>query len=550
MSEVLSRSAIQLLPAQLADQIAAGEVIERPASVVKELLENALDAGSSRLDIELLAGGMSNIIVQDNGGGIMREELPLAISRHATSKITSLDDLLSLQTLGFRGEALASICSVSQWSISSRPAEQVQAGRLDFQSTAVSDVDHPVGTRVQIQNLFYNTPARKKFLRAERTEFRHCDDVIRRMALSRFDVGFYVKHNGRQCHRLPQVSDDISRSRRVAQLCGDAFIQQAMAIDYPRSDIRLWGWVSRPGYTRQQTDLQYFYINGRIIRDRMINHALRLAYDNLLPPGRHAAYVLHLELDPSVVDVNVHPTKHEVRFRQARVMHDFIVHSLRDALKQGNSGLAALAQTTPSTQQAVFHNEQLTEPHRPVYAPTQTEEDIPSPISQPNLLFERYVITQHGEQTFLIDVLMAQTKWRVQRWQQQFHAAKVVKKPLLIPARISVSAAQLSHFEQHTALFDRLGLVASIEDKQCLMLRYIPSVLDGYDNVAIFKKCLTLKIRDMDIAMLVDLLSSFTTKIEMGELTTLQDTVLANAADFSDTYRQLQLADIQQLLLS
>jgi len=328
MQEGLKYPSIHFLSPRLANQIAAGEVIERPASVVKELLENALDANAKRIDIELQLGGIEAIRVTDDGEGIYQDELPLAVSRHATSKISELDDLLNLSSLGFRGEALASICSVSKWEITSRQADAEMASQISSATeTTVLEANHSKGTTVSVRKLFHNTPARRKFLRAERTEFRHCDDVIRRMALARFDVGFFVKHNGRLVHRLPAVIDDIGQTRRVAQLCGESFINNSLVIDFPRRDMRLWGWISKPEFSRQQADLQYFYINGRVIRDRVVNHAIRIAYQHLLLPGRQAAYVLHLEIDPASVDINVHPTKHEVRFRETRLVHDFITHT-------------------------------------------------------------------------------------------------------------------------------------------------------------------------------------------------------------------------------
>jgi len=325
---------IHLLSPRLANQIAAGEVVERPASVVKELLENCLDAGASKVDIDVEQGGVKLIRLRDNGHGIEKDDLPLALSRHATSKIRELEDLEAVASLGFRGEALASVSSVSRLTLSSRQngAEagwQVQTEGRDM-SASVSPAAHPEGTTVEVRDLFFNTPARRKFLKTEKTEFRHLEEVVKRLALSRFDVSFNLSHNGRVIHQLRSGSNPMDRERRIAAVCGSAFIDQSLKVDVAAeaSGLRLSGWMGMPTFSRSQADLQYFFVNGRIIRDKVVNHAVRQAYQDVLYHGRHPAYVLYLELDPALVDVNVHPTKHEVRFRESRLVHDFIFRTL------------------------------------------------------------------------------------------------------------------------------------------------------------------------------------------------------------------------------
>lgn len=493
MPEVDQLPVIKRLPAQLTNQIAAGEVIERPASVLKELIENALDAKATRIDIELVNGGMEHIAVIDNGHGVPADELPLAISRHATSKIESVDDLLNLHSLGFRGEALASICSVSQWEMISRLYTEQLATKLSYlMPDEMTDIHHAPGTRVSIKQLFYNTPARRKFLRAERTEYRHCDDVIKRMALARFDVGFYVKHNGRQTLRLPAVNDDIGRSRRVAQVCGDAFIRQSLAIDYPHNDMRLWGWVSQPDYSRQSTDLQYFFINGRIIRDRVINHAIRSAYQHMLPAGRHAAYVLHLELDPAVVDVNVHPSKHEVRFRESRRVHDFISRSIRDALQQGSPVSVSISETTITDYRpAEIHVAPANLGEQYGLYQSNTESRFGSLLT---VLYQRFAITQQQQHVYLLDLQLAVASWISSQWQDAFEKNEIKSLPLLIPERLRLDHAELQVFKQNNDNMKALGFELGLIEPDNLLIRKIPSLLECYDSRQLVEQLLKTTI--------------------------------------------------------
>ncbi|MGB2131128.1 MAG: DNA mismatch repair endonuclease MutL, partial [Marinobacterium sp.] len=327
-------AAIHLLSPQLANQIAAGEVVERPASVVKELLENSLDSGADRIELDVEQGGVKLIRLRDNGSGIDKEDLPLALSRHATSKITMLEDLEAVGSLGFRGEALASISSVSRLTLTSRTADQSAAWSVSAQgrdmTTEVVPAAHPAGTTVEMRDLFFNTPARRKFLKTEKTEFRHLEEVVKRLALSRYDVGFGLKHNARVVHQLRPADTGPAREQRLGQLLGKAFVEQSVALDViaEASGLRLWGWMGLPTFSRSQADQQYFFVNGRVIRDKVVTHAVRQAYQDVLFHGRHPAYVLYLELDPALVDVNVHPTKHEVRFRESRLVHDFIFRTL------------------------------------------------------------------------------------------------------------------------------------------------------------------------------------------------------------------------------
>ncbi len=329
---------IQILPARLANQIAAGEVVERPASVVKELVENSLDAGATSIEIEIDKGGAKCIRVKDNGNGVDKDQLTLALSRHATSKISHLDDLEAIVSLGFRGEALASVSSVSRLTFTSRPVEQDQAWQAvaegrDMQ-VHIQPTAHPQGTTVEVLDLFFNTPARRRFLKTEKTEFQHIDEVIRRIALSYFDIAFTLKHNGKVVRQYRGAQTDRQKEKRLAAICSENFVQNALYFQNSDNTLKVSGWISDPSAARLLNDVQYCYINGRMIRDKLITHAIKQSYATLLPEGKFAGYVIYIECDPSEVDVNVHPAKHEVRFHQARWVHDFIVSTLADTLTQ------------------------------------------------------------------------------------------------------------------------------------------------------------------------------------------------------------------------
>ncbi|GAB7229401.1 DNA mismatch repair endonuclease MutL [Vibrio rotiferianus] len=374
---------IKILPARLANQIAAGEVVERPASVVKELVENSLDSGATRIDIDIEKGGAKLIRVRDNGKGIVKDELGLALSRHATSKIHTLDDLEAIMSLGFRGEALASISSVSRLTMTSRPAAQEQAwsayseGRdmkVKLQPTA-----HPIGTSVEVLDLFFNTPARRKFLRTEKTEFAHIDELLKRIALSRFDVTINVRHNGKMIRQYRAAKNQLQTEKRIAAVCGNAFVRNMLRIELEHQGLKLHGWITTPEGARQQSDLQYCYVNGRMMRDKLINHAIRQSYETSLKPDQFAAYVLFIELDPHQVDVNVHPAKHEVRFHQARLVHDFIYQALADALAQSS------VIDKPHVNESAFHHADPAEPIEPFKVMTSALEaaSSPEPVCKP-----------------------------------------------------------------------------------------------------------------------------------------------------------------------
>jgi DNA mismatch repair protein MutL len=332
---------IHLLSPRLANQIAAGEVVERPANIIKELVENSLDAGAQRIEIDVEQGGIKLLRIRDDGHGIPKDDLPLALSRHATSKITTLDDLEAVHSLGFRGEALASISSVSRLTLTSAAAESSDAENAEAwqvevegreMAATVKPAAHPKGTTLEVRDLFFNTPARRKFLRTEKTEFNHVDEYFKRLALSRYDVAFSLRHNQKVIHSLRPAIRDIDKEKRVAALLGTKFIDAALHVDSAAAGLGLTGWVGLPTFSRSQADMQYFFVNGRIVRDRLVAHAIKQAYRDVLYHGRQPAFVLYLTVDPALVDVNVHPTKHEVRFRDGRLVHDYLFRTLHKAL--------------------------------------------------------------------------------------------------------------------------------------------------------------------------------------------------------------------------
>lgn len=327
---------ISLLDNRLANQIAAGEVVERPASVIKELLENSIDSGATRIEVEVERGGTRLIRVTDNGSGIHKSDLELALTRHATSKIHTADDLANIQSLGFRGEALASISSVSRLTLTSRTADSELAWQAVAQGrdmkVEISPASAAIGTRIEVADLFFNTPARQKFLRTEKTEFNHIEEVFKRQALANFEIAFVLKHNYKIVKRVPAVAETAQQGKRVATICGQPFIKSAVSFECEHESIKIWGWLGKPDFHRSESDIQFVFINRRPVKDKTLNHAIRQAYDGLLPAGRMSAFVVFLEIDARQVDVNVHPTKHEVRFSEQRLVHDLLVKSVSEAL--------------------------------------------------------------------------------------------------------------------------------------------------------------------------------------------------------------------------
>ncbi len=386
---------IKTLPPQLVNQIAAGEVVERPASVLKELIENSIDAGATQICVTVEQGGIALMSVRDNGCGIVKDELGLALSRYATSKITDVEDLQAISTMGFRGEALPSISSVSRLSVTSRTAESDSGWQVTADGTEQAVDPRPEslarGTYIEVRDLFYNIPARRKFLRAERTEFSHIQALVRKLALSHFHIGFELSHNQREVFRLAPANDQAAEEQRIAGFLGKSFIDNALLLDFTSTGLHLRGWIGLPTYSRGQADQQHFYINRRLVRDKLLTHAVRQAYQDVLFHGRFPIFVLYLEMDPSLVDVNAHPAKLEVRFRESRTVHDFVFQAVKNALQAVRPGTSLdpqQVQSQPNQQGDPAYSDSpnlVAEPEATYRAPRQYDLPLESPVSSPSL---------------------------------------------------------------------------------------------------------------------------------------------------------------------
>ncbi|MGZ5056048.1 MAG: DNA mismatch repair endonuclease MutL [Methylobacter sp.] len=520
---------IHSLPTQLVNQIAAGEVVERPSSVVKELVENCFDAGASQVTIDIEQGGSRLIKIRDNGCGIVKEDLPLALSRHATSKIASLKDLESVVSMGFRGEALPSISSVSRLTLISRTRDADCAWKV-LADGSERDFDpqpdpHPQGTTVDVRDLFYNTPARRKFLKTEKTEFAHIETLVQRMALSRFDIGFTLLHNQKEILSLKPAATDREQEQRIAGICGSSFIENSIKIDYAASDLQLSGWVGLPTFSRSQQDMQFFYVNGRLVKDKLVSHAVKQAYQDVLFHGRHPVFVLYLTLDPALVDVNAHPAKLEVRFREGRLVHDFLFSALHRSIANLRPGHNVIEQTTP--QQAVLDaksnntgwpDDAVTQQLAPGFdakttyssrlpqqasLPLQVEESIqayaslypkpepvvPSPqLGVPPLghaiahLHNIYILSETPTGIILVDAHAAHERITYERLKKQYQNGIVPSQPLLLPIKIKVSTAEAELAEQEYEFFNTLGFEINRSGPETVTLRSIPILLNNIDT--------------------------------------------------------------------
>jgi DNA mismatch repair protein MutL len=514
---------IQVLPIQLVNQIAAGEVIERPASVVKELLENSLDAGAQNIEVDIEQGGKQRIRIRDDGSGIRQDELSLALSRHATSKIASLTDLESINSLGFRGEALPSIASVSRLQLSSRTTANGSGWRVQGdgsdQQLAAAPVAHMQGTTVDVKDLFFNTPARRKFLRTETTEFKHIENVVRRIALSSFPVSLKLVHNQRPVFHLPAAVSREQQERRVADLCGKAFMEQAIYVEHAAAGLSLHGWVAMPTFSRSQADLQFFYVNNRMVRDKLVTHAIRQAYQDVLFHGRHPAYVLFLALDPTTVDVNAHPTKHEVRFRDSRLVHDYLFRTLHEALAQVRpaSGqpapqparpVDALQVTTapaamPSqpgmnlgvqeqiSRYAALHPQAAAA--MPVDAPAQSVEagdDFPLGFALAQL-HGVFILAQNHAGLVLVDMHAAHERITYEGLKAAREGEGIRSQPLLVPVSLDVSEREADVCEERQDWFATLGFETGRLGREQIVVRQVPALLADSDVAALVRDVLS-----------------------------------------------------------
>lgn len=521
---------IRVLPEQLIHQIAAGEVIERPASVIKELVENSIDAGAKRIEIEIEDGGVRLCRVRDDGNGISHDELALALSRHATSKITTIDDLERVATLGFRGEALPSIASVSRMRLISRAAGNAAAYTVAADNGMLSAVEraaHPAGTTIEVRDLFFNVPARRKFLRAERTETQHIARMIERLALSCFTTAFSFSSGRKVLADYPAAHTQIEREQRVAKIVGDEFMANALFVEHEAAGCKLSGWLCQPTYARAQPDLQHFYLNGRTLRDRVIASGIRLGYRDVMFHGRQPAYVLFMEIDPRQVDVNAHPAKLEVRFRDGRHVHDFLFRSVEHALRDTYAGAATPAPAPasvnsfmpsagptsmwpargpdqwPGHQSAGYWSRgqssqsqsslglRVSESPPPSYAsPLTPQLDAvadANPVETPPLGFALaqlhgiYILSQAPDGLILVDMHAAHERTTYERMKTALEQGAVASQPLLLPLSINVSAAEADALEEHSPVLGRVGLDIERSGPAGVHVRALPAFLSATD---------------------------------------------------------------------
>jgi len=503
---------IQQLPSHLINQIAAGEVVERPASVVKEIIENSLDAGAQLVHVDIVAGGRKLIRVRDDGKGIVKSELALALSRHATSKISSLDDLEAVVSLGFRGEALPSIASVARLTLCSRTADGGSAWQVEADGGQISvpqPAAHPQGTTVEVHDLFYNTPARRRFLRTERTEFGHIERWVRRLALSRPEVSFVLTHNQRTVLQSTGGSSTDAQRQRVAKICGSAFADQCIYIEHETEGIALAGWLALPTFNRSQPDMQYWFVNGRSISDKTLAHAVRHAYRDVLFHGRYPAYILSLTMDPTSVNANAHPAKHEVRFRDSRRVHGVVSQTVEVALKDTRPGGYNVA-PIPMTRESVFNQGSMRLPsgmppsgvrealagYRSLSTATalaqrpQHDSDVPPLGFAVAQLAGVYILAENKDGLVIVDMHAAHERITYEKLKRSFDDRKLVRQPLLVPETLSVAESDAALIEQSGHLLAELGLVVDRAGPTSITVREVPALLKDSDVEALLRDVL------------------------------------------------------------
>jgi DNA mismatch repair protein MutL len=589
---------IKLLSPRLANQIAAGEVVERPASVVKELLENSLDAGATKLEVDVDQGGIKLIRLRDNGQGIDKDDLALSLSRHATSKIIQLADLEAVDSLGFRGEALASISSVSRLTLTSRRVDADAAWSVRAEgremNTQIIPSSHPQGTTVEMRDLFFNTPARRKFMRTENTEFKHLDEVLKRMSLSRFDVEFSLSHNSRVIRHLKKATNLREKERRVAAICGPAFVDQSIKVEMQAesSGLSLYGWISLPTFSRSQADLQYFFVNGRMIKDRLVTHALRQAYSDVLFNGRHPAYVLYLELDPALVDVNVHPTKHEVRFRENRLVHDFLFRAIHRVIADERPGFQKKAEQSaeqvsldngleqtipeqqgiglevPNTAADSFSQQSGADYQANTYAASvrpnvmreqanlysqlgrsdgadatmstsmqqlaQEAEHIPPLGFAIAQLHGIYILSENAQGMIVVDMHAAHERIVYERLKASYSREKIRSQPLLVPVSVALSSLEADCADEHQKVFEHLGFELARLGEETIAIRQIP--------VTLAKSDVEQLVRDV----LADMLALGSSRKIQESVNDLLSTMACHGSVRAN--RQLTIPEMNQLL--
>ena len=555
---------IKALSPQLANQIAAGEVIERPASIVKEGLENSLDAGAQWIHVQIEQAGLSRIGIRDDGNGIAKDDLGLALQRHATSKIYTLNELEAIGTLGFRGEALASMAAVSRLVLTSRQQDSDHAWSVKVnhqQEVTIAPASHEIGTSLEVADLFYNVPARRKFLKTPKTEFSHIEECVKRVALSHFTVAFALQHDGKTLFNVKSATSELAQEQRIASLIGKEFLQNSLHIDMETAGLRLWGWVGLPTYSRSRNDGQYFYVNGRMVKDKLIGHAVRQAYQDVLYGGRHPVFVLYLECDPALVDVNVHPTKHEVRFREGRLVHDFLFRSLHKALAKSQP--QAVLDNPASASASPFAYPPSAPKREPIKVqeemalyqavispvPNSTEQHVVSEVAIQNepqsdivpplgyalaQLKGIYILAENTQGLVIVDMHAAHERITYERLKQSWHDQKWAQQQLLVPLSMTVSSLEAAHVEAHLTVFAQLGIEIELLSDTSLVIRQVP---------ALFKQA---EMEKLIRAVIDDLVTvGRSAKIEQ-RIDTLLSTMACHGAVRAN--RQLTVPEMNQLL--
>lgn len=516
---------IRILPDQLIHQIAAGEVVERPASVIKELVENSLDAGATQIDVEVDEGGVKLCKVRDNGCGIPRDELALAITRHATSKIADINDLERVLTLGFRGEALPSMASVSRMRVTSRTADSDLAYAVSVDNGSISapmPASASFGTSVEVRDLFFNVPARRKFLRAERTELQHLTRQLERLALSRFDVGFSLAAAKRSVFSYPVATKPEQQGQRIAAIMGDDFMSHALYFEHEVTAMKLRGWLCLPTFARGQPDLQYWYLNGRVMRDRTLGNAVRLGYQDVLYGGRHPAYLLFLDLEPGLVDVNAHPAKLEVRFRDGRQVHDFVFRTIERVLRDTRAGALPAHANAPTNMDTLLPQSAAS----PAFWPMQSAQQASAPLEyrhqqswnlavrdapsanasyapqseaaiaqvseavHDNLpplgfaiaqLHGVYILSQVKEGLILVDMHAAHERTTYERLKAALAEGRIPSQPLLVPIAVTLPASDATLIEDSAVALAKVGLEVERRGPGSILIRAVPVLLGRWD---------------------------------------------------------------------
>jgi DNA mismatch repair protein MutL len=521
-------ASIGVLPPLVANQIAAGEVIERPASVIKELIENSLDAKASEINITIENGGLQLLRVQDNGHGIRGEELALALQRHATSKIHNIQDLSGINTLGFRGEALASIAAVSRLNLKSKFFEAETAYELDINGIHQSEIkpcSHPIGTTIDVRDLFFNTPARRKFLRTPKTEFSHIQEVVKRLALSRFGVRWTLQTDKESVFQLRAAEEENGYLERLQILFGREFAEKSLKIDIQNNQLlQLKGWIGHPTFSRSQPDLQYLFVNGRFVRDKTINHAVKQAYSDVLYGGRYPAFVLYFDLDSELVDINVHPAKHEVRFAQSSGIFEFIYHSVSDTIKEKTSPKnpqipqktempfspkVSQKVETPSSskvsQKSTYVSEKKLAPMvanvLPLYEKLYKIQPLTQPETSPSVDYPLgnailqlqgiYILAHNSAGLVVVDMHAAHERILYEKIKNNYQNQSLKTQNLLVPIQIALNSKEIETYEEHQTLLHYLGFELELQDEETLLLKQVPILLAKTDLSQLIKDLLS-----------------------------------------------------------